>query len=213
MTALAPPRRGGELREGRSPFDDAGQTVAAGRFGVWLFLVALAMLFAASVIAFVVVRLQAETWPDLPALPGLLWISTAILLLSSVTMQWACSGARLGDGTSVRLGLLATTALGVLFLIVQTVGWAEWARRLGPTWTTGEDVHRLALAGFFVFTGVHAAHVIGGLVPLTFVTVRALRAARSGAALPAAGVTYCTLYWHFLDGVWVVLFVTLLIGL
>jgi cytochrome c oxidase subunit 3 len=100
--------------------------------------------------------------------------------------------------------MVATSALALGFLGAQLLAWRELlAQNLGPTdnlygWT------------FYVLTAIHAAHVLGGLPPLAITTWRASR----GFYGPAdhRGITYCAMYWHFLDGVWIVLYATLWIG-
>ena len=90
MTASQPvPRR-------QTPFDNPIARFLAGRFGVWLFLISLGMLFGATLLGFLVIRIQNhDAWPkDLPGLPSLLWVSTLLLMLSSVTMQGAVGAAR-----------------------------------------------------------------------------------------------------------------------
>ncbi len=193
-----------------SPFADRRARLSAGRFGMRLFLLSLAVLFAACVIGYVVIRwqAQAEEVPDLPPLPAGLWLSTLLLVASSGTIQWALHSARRSRPSHLQLGLLVTTGLGLGFLAVQAYCWVAWA---GPLAATLTDLQKLyVLTSFYVLTGIHALHVIGGLIPLVVVTSRALRGRYS--ADDHAGVQYCTTYWHFLGGVWLILFATLMIG-
>ncbi len=193
-----------------SPFADRRARLSAGRFGMRLFLLSLAVLFAACVIGYAVIRwqAQAEEVPDLPPLPAGLWLSTLLLVASSGTIQWALPGARDGRTSHLQLGLLVTTGLGLGFLAVQAYCWVTLA---GPLAATLTDLQKLyVLTSFYVLTGIHALHVIGGLIPLVVVTSRARRGRYS--ADDHAGVQYCTTYGHFLDGVWLILFATLMIG-
>ncbi|MGE5235262.1 MAG: cytochrome c oxidase subunit 3 [Acidobacteriota bacterium] len=168
--------------------------------GMRLLVASLSMLFAASIVGYVVIRSRSAIWPPAgsPPLPGGLWLSTVLLLISSGTMCAATMAARRDAQRQLRVGLLLTTLLGVGFLASQTANWSALvARHLTPG---------LNLFGFtfFLLTGLHAAHVVGGLVPLSVVTVRAWKGRYSAAFHP--GVRYCALYWHFLDVVWVILF-------
>lgn len=183
----------------------------AGKFGVGLFLVSLGVLFTASIIGYVVIRVQlGRAWPtDLPALPSLLWLSTAVLVISSGTMQWALHSVRHDRQRRFRVAMLTTTYLGIAFLLLQTWCWLEWLVPISQRWHDS-DAHRFALAGFYVLTGLHAAHVIGGLIPMVIVTHRAMRDGYSSRFHP--GVQYVAMYWHFLDAVWIVLFITLHAG-
>lgn len=195
----------------KSPFDTPRARFLAGRMGMSLFLISLGMLFAASLLGFIAVRLLTnDVWPsELPALPRLLWLSTALIVISSGTMQWALEAIR-RDGRAILKGtLLATFALGVGFLVVQIICWMNWLAQIEAHWADSET-YRFALTSFYVLTGVHAAHVIGGLIPMAFVLWRAFRGRYHAQHHP--GVHYVAMYWHFLDVVWFVLFVTLLLG-
>ncbi len=171
-----------------------------GILGMRLFLASLSVLFAASITAYLVVRARAATWPppDMPSLPSGLWLSTAIILASSLTVQRALSSARRDRRAQIYYGLLLTSALGVAFLFTQAINW--W-RLLAAHVTAGVNLYAFT---FFTLTGLHAAHVIGGLIPLIIVTARARRGLYSSRFHP--GVYYCTAYWHFLDIVWLVMF-------
>ena len=192
-----------------SPFADAQARQVAGTQGMRLFLLSLGVLFGASLIGYVSILIMAwDKKPDLPPLPATLWLSTLLLVISSVTMQTAVVSARRGNRALLPVAMLATTALGLGFLGAQIFCWIAWARPMRDALDSTEQT--FLLTSFYVLTGLHALHVIGGLVPLTVVTVRAL----CGRYSPEdnAGVVYTAMYWHFLDGVWLVLFMTLLIG-
>ncbi len=173
-----------------------------------LFLLSLGILFGATVIGYISIRLLAIHEPlDLPPLPGGLWLSTVVLVASSVTIQRAVVAVRQGRPGAMRVGLASTTALGVTFLIVQATCWIAWAEPMRASLQQSEQ--RFLLTAFYVLTGLHALHVVGGLVPLIVITRRAF--AGRDPDPQHAGVIYTAMYWHFLDAVWLVLFVTLLI--
>ncbi len=198
----------------KGPFDTPEQRFHAGRLGMWLFLMALAVLFCATIIGFLVMRLQSEAWAelDLPTLPAGLWISTALLIVSSGTMHWALRSARNSRAVAVRAALVMTSALGLGFLLLQGQAWLQWAEGLESALMDVDDEQmRFAATGFYVMTGIHAAHVLGGMLPLLWITGRAFAGAYH--ARRWAPVYFMAAYWHFLDIVWVVLFVTLLLGI
>lgn len=172
----------------------------AGVMAMRLFLASLSVLFAASIAAYLVVRSRAVTWPPpgMPRLPSGLWVSTAIILASSFFVQRALSAARRGGGEAIFRNLLITTVLGLAFLVSQAINW----QTLIATHITA-GVHLYAFT-FFTLTGLHAAHVVGGIIPLVAVTMRAKRGTYSSTFHP--GVYYCAAYWHFLDLVWLVMF-------
>ena len=193
-----------------SPFGNREAQFSAGTMGLWFFLASLAVLFASSVLGYWVIRLSAgaEAVRDLPPLPRGLWMSTVVLLASSGTMHWALSSVRNNRLKQLQLGMLATTVLGLAFLALQTRCWVQWAVPLAAA--IHQTQSRYILTGFYVLTGTHGLHVVGGLIPLTVVTLRAARGRYSSSFYP--GVRHCVMYWHFLDAVWLVLFATLLLG-
>mgnify|MGYP001766899609 CR=1 FL=1 len=185
--------------------DGAGRA-PAGMLGMRLFIASLAMVFAATLVGYLVVRARAESWPPpgVPLLPGTLWISTAILLASSVTMAWAGRGVRRGDQRALRAGLVLTSLLGVAFLVSQTL---NWFALVAANLTMRTNLYGFT---FYLLTGLHALHVLGGLGPLAVVTRNAFAGKYSAAA--HAGVAHVSLYWHFLDAVWIVMFAVLLLA-
>jgi cytochrome c oxidase subunit 3 len=191
-----------------TPFTDPTARFAAGRFGLWLFLLTLAVIFVSTLLAYVIVRLSpmnVDAWPppDMPPLPDTLVYSTIVLLLSSVTMHVALVAARRGERT-VGGWMIATLALGIVFMVLQIVAWSAAAAA-----NMAFEKHLYAWT-FYVLTMLHAVHVLGGLGPMLVTTVRACR----GAYHPenTVGIVYCAMYWHFLDAIWIVLYLTLLWG-
>ena len=171
-----------------------------GTFGMVLFLVSLGVLFTASLIGYLVVRARAEAWPPpgMPHLPRGLWFSTVVMLLSSGTLHAAVRAVR-RDRAGALIGLLLiTTLLGVVFLVTQAVNWA-WLIGIHATASTG-----LYMFTFYLLTGLHAAHVLGGLIPMAVVTAKSFRLGYTSADY--RGVKYMAMYWHFLDVVWLIMF-------
>lgn len=182
--------------------DSKGQVVpGAGKLGMSLLILALSVLFAASIAGYLVVRLRAGAWPPpgMPRFPNGLWLSTGIILASSFTMERALASIRKDRIRSFRLLILVTTLLGVAFLVCQTFNWLGLiaARMTAQT-------QNLYAFTFYMLTGLHAVHVLGGLIPLSLVTRRAY----AGRYSPGehGGVKYCQMYWHFLTAVWLVMF-------
>ncbi|MBP1621301.1 MAG: heme-copper oxidase subunit [Acidobacteria bacterium] len=193
-----------------APHHDPARTapveLATGKLGMRLLIASLAVLFASTITGYLVVRTRAEVWPPvgMPSLPSGLWLSTVLIVLSSLTIQWAVAGIRRDRQQPLRLGLLATLVLGLAFLASQTVNWFGLvAADVRP----GANLYAFT---FFVLTWLHALHVVGGLVPLAVVTTRAWRGGYSAGFHP--GVEYTAMYWHFLDVVWLILFAVLYLG-
>ncbi|MBW7937526.1 MAG: heme-copper oxidase subunit III [Candidatus Omnitrophica bacterium] len=175
----------------------------AGVFGMSLFLVSLAVLFTASLVSYFVIRFRAEQWPP-PGMPGLpfgLWWSTLIILISSVTIQLGLWSAKKDMQAAMKAFLSMTLLLGIAFLFNQWANWSDLLKiEIPPT------VNLYAFT-FYTLTGLHAAHVIGGLILLSVVCYKAFKGNYGSQYHP--GITYSAMYWHFLDVVWVVLFVSL----
>jgi cytochrome c oxidase subunit 3 len=180
------------------------QLTPTGRFGMRLFLLSLSVLFAASIVGILVIRMRAAVWPPegAPPVPAGLWLSTLLILASSATMGLAQkSAAREQLAGSFRY-LLATDFLALLFLVNQT---ANWARMLAVPLATKAGLFVFA---FLLLTGLHALHVLGGLGALALTTARARKRSLTGGMLAATAT-----YWHFLTVVWLVLFAVLELAL
>ncbi|MCH2161627.1 MAG: cytochrome c oxidase subunit 3 [Phycisphaerales bacterium] len=183
-----------------SPFQDPASRFAAGKMGMVILLISLGMLFAAALLGYVVVRLDdVEAWPPpgMPGLSSLLWLSTLAIVVSSGSMWMATRAAERGDVRRVRTWTLLTLILGMLFLFLQTTAWLEMAR------DHADFGKHLYAWSFYFLTALHAAHLVGGVIPLAVVTYRAHHGLYSREN--HRGVTYAAMYWHFLDGAWVVI--------
>jgi len=192
---------GGDPRAGRQ-----AAIPGAGVLGMWVFLAALGVLFAAAIVGYLVVRLRAPEWPPpgMPRLPRGLWVTTLVIAACSLAVSRASASIRLGETTRAWRWLVATLGLGFLFLVSQTANW--WGL---ITLNVTARTKNLYAFTFYMLTGLHAAHVIGGLILLGVVAARARRG-RYGSG-HHAGITYAAMYWHFLGAVWVLLFAVLLI--
>lgn len=182
------------------------ETLSAGTFGVLLFLAALTMLFGATIAGYLFLRNQVEIWPppNSPPMPiGGLWLSTLILLLASVTVHWALRAIRWDRQTHVRIGLVCTIVLGTLFLASQGRNWEQIRQVVVPL----ESQAHLYVSIFYILTGTHALHVVGGLILLSIVAFKAFHGVYTSTYHP--GIRYSMMYWHFLDAVWLILFVLL----
>lgn len=177
----------------------AASRLAIGTTGMWWFLASLGMIFGASVVGLFWVRAAAEVWPppDAPRLPAGLWLSTAIILVSTATMEMARRVRARRGRPGLDAALLLTLVLGVAFLLAQTRGWFLLA---AADFTASVNLYAFT---FYLLTVLHAAHVLGGVAPLA---VLAARARRQDESWPAHGVVYMAMYWHFLTAVWLVLF-------
>ena len=171
--------------------------VANAKLGLWAFLAVVTSLFGLFVSAYVM-RMDYGDWQPL-ADPGLLWLNTLALVLSSVAMQWARVSADRSDVKNLRLSMLAGGFFSFAFLVGQLMAWREIS-------ATGyyTIANNPANAFFYLITGLHALHVLGGL----WVWARTAYKLRGDFELRnvSLSVELCTVYWHYLLLVWVTLF-------
>jgi len=176
---------------------------SAGALGMTVFIAALSSFFLAGIAIYLLMRRMHQPWPPagFPALPASLWLSSLDIVFTSITMQGAVLAARRGDATGLRRNLTATLLLGLGFLGLQSYAWYVIWRQVAAVAGLGSAYLKM----FYMLTGLHAAHVLGGLVPLAMVTVAAYRGLygrRNNAA-----VRHVAVYWHFLDAAWCAIFV------
>ena len=171
---------------------------------MWLFLAALGMLFASSMAAYVIVRVRAVAGQV--ELPALLWLSTVIMLFSSVTMHAALTAVRRERQQTFRSMILATLVLAVLFVMVQVPAMAALLGAHGTMRAQGMHVYGLV----FFLVLLHALHVVGGVAGLARIAFYA-RLGRFDHESHAS-VRHIAMYWHFLDIVWLVMFGILLLA-
>ncbi len=169
------------------------------KFIVWLFIVSIAMLFAALTSAYIVKQSGGE-WLNFN-LPGMFWITSIIIIVSSVTMQLALSSARADRFNRLRTYLIVTVLLGLAFLIGQYQSWKQLVEL--DVYFVGNP----AGSFLYVLTGLHAAHIISGLIFLLIVIVSSFKLKIHSRSL--IRIEICTTYWHFLGGLWLYLFMFL----
>ncbi|MCH8847132.1 MAG: cytochrome c oxidase subunit 3 [Proteobacteria bacterium] len=168
--------------------------------GLTAFLAVATSLFALFVSAYTL-RMQMVDWRPLPE-PDLLWINTGFLVLASVAYQWTRGQAIKGHDPAVKAGLLTSGILSMLFLGGQFVAWQQLN---GAGYYLSSNP---ANAFFYLLTAVHGIHLLGGL----FVWARSTLKVWGGGEADTVrlSIELCTVYWHFLLLVWVVLFGLLL---
>ena len=202
-----PSRHGDDGGDGEGP-GGGGRTPdprrpAARRYStaVALAMLSIVMLFMALAAAFLVSKSNSlEPWTSLK-MPGVLWANTAVLLASSGTLELARRRLARDDARGFRRLWALTTVLGVVFVLGQFAAWRQLAAQ-------GEyATSRLANSFFYVFTALHAAHLLGGICALVAVAARRFDPARLSRAAAAEIASY---YWHFMDGLWLFLFALLL---
>jgi heme/copper-type cytochrome/quinol oxidase subunit 3 len=184
---------------------------AAATMGMWLFLVALFMLFAAGLLGYIVMRIEAaDRLPTGVHIPGLFWLSTAMLLVVSVAIHGALVAVRRERLPAFRRWLAVMMAAAAAFLVIQTPAMVMLLASHRDLLAQGPQGAKLAIYGLIFFLVlVHAAHVIGGMIWLVFITVKGRRGAYDHESHQP--IRYAAMYWHFLDVVWLVMFGTFLL--
>jgi cytochrome c oxidase subunit III len=164
------------------------------RLGIFLLCAAVFSFFAALVIAFYWRAHDRAYWQPIP-LPRMLWVSTNLILTSTVTYELARRFWRHGEHRVAHRWLLVTASLGGAFLASQLTAWRELIR-------AGVYLNRNPYSSFFyIFTGLHGAHLLGGLIALFVVLM--------GRFKRREVIDVVGYYWHFLTVLWLALFAVL----
>lgn len=171
------------------------------KFAMWLFLASVGMLFAAFTSAYIV-RQAEGNWVYFE-LPKLFYYTTFIILLSSVTMQWAYGSAKKDNLDRVKLLVAVTSILGIVFLAGQVLAWGELVRM--SVYLVGNPSGSF----LYVLTGLHGLHLVSAIIFLLVVLNSTWKYKVHSKNL--AQMEMCTTYWHFLSGLWLYLFVFLLL--
>lgn len=170
--------------------------IATEKIGLGVFLAVVGALFTLFISAYFM-RMGLQDWWAIP-LPRILWLNTGILVISSVALQRAKTEAARSNDSALRLALMTALAATTGFLIGQLFAWKELV-------TAGYVIaDNPANSFFYLITGMHGLHILGGLFVLSRTTSRVWQ----GAPLPKVrlSIELCTMYWHFMLVVWLVLF-------
>jgi cytochrome c oxidase subunit III len=169
---------------------------------LWVGFGSIVMMFAGLTSAYIVKKSQAN-WLEFD-LPNLFWFSTLVILVSSFTIQMAVKKAKAGEMAQYRGFLSVTAILGLTFIILQIRGFQ--ALELNNVALTGA---RSNSAGSFllVIAGLHLLHLVGGVIAIAVISLKALAAKSSTNQV--LSVELVASYWHFVDILWIYLFVFL----
>lgn len=182
-------------------------SMSLGMFGMILVLIAIGAFFVALAVAYAF-AIQDRPGQAAVHLPWWFWLSTALIGMSSVSLQWARRELRLAQLGLYRKGLLVTLGLGVLFLVTQLLGCRDLFEQ--GVYVVGNPRGSM----YFMFSGVHAAHLMGGLGGLYWL-MRKAEALSDGEEQPLrkhrAAARNAAAYWHFMGVLWVGLLVLLVL--
>jgi cytochrome c oxidase subunit III len=170
------------------------------KFLLWLAIVSIIMMFAAFTSAYLVRRAEGN-WIEF-IIPKIFTYSTVVLVLSSISMHIAFWAAKKDRFMLLRSSISITFVLGIIFLIMQVQGWGELVKN---------NVHFVGNPSgsfFYVLSGVHGAHIISALIVLIYALVAAFKLEVHAKQMNQ--IEMCVTYWHFLDFLWLYLFIFLL---
>ncbi|MDL2407022.1 cytochrome c oxidase subunit 3 [Rhizobium calliandrae] len=173
-----------------------GSPATAAKVGLGIFLAVVGSLFTLLISAYLS-RLSGSDWWSIP-IPRLLWVNTAALATSSVALQWAKMEARLDRSEMLNTALAVAFVLAVLFLAGQVLAWRQL---VAAGYVLADNPSN---SFFYMITGLHGLHILGGLFVLGRTTIRA-RTSQAPARV-SLSVDLCAIYWHFMLVVWLILF-------
>lgn len=170
------------------------------KFSLWVAMASILMMFAGFTSAYIV-KSNDSNWLEF-RLPPIFSFSTAVILLSSLTIYLAARSFRARNMGRYRVLITITAALGVLFVILQTLGFRYLQDHGVKLIGSGSN----ASASFLgVITGVHMLHVAGGVIVLIVMFIRAFAArSKNYSTVP---IEMASTYWHFVDAIWIYLFI------
>jgi cytochrome c oxidase subunit 3 len=184
------------LEEGVNSTGSGTLSFPASKVGLWVLMTVISSLFALLIGAYLM-RMGFADWRSLQ-IPKLLWLNTGALILCSVFLQGAQASIHRASMGAVRTSLLIGGAFGIAFVAGQLRAWNELR-------TAGEVISLNPSNSFFyLLTGLHGLHVLGGLIALGITADRVWRSLV--ASQVSLSVELCATYWHFLLVVWLILF-------
>jgi cytochrome c oxidase subunit 3 len=179
--------------------DDAqgmrGSSETIAKLGLGIFLAVVGALFTLFISAYLG-RMGGADWWGIP-IPRLLWVNTVALAASSVALQWAKTEARVDRREMLDVALAVAFVTAVLFVAGQGLAWRQLA---SAGYVLADNPSN---SFFYMITGLHGLHILGGLFVLGRTAIRARIGPAAGVRL---SVDLCAIYWHFMLVVWLILF-------
>ena len=188
------------------PFRESDSRANRYRIGMWVGLASIAMMFTSLSSAYIVRSGTAADWLPL-RIPRVMFLSTALILISSVTIEVARRKLKQSFTDAYSRYLLLTGILGLAFLSSQIIAWRQLS---GQGIYVSTHPHS---SFFYLLTGAHGVHIAGGLLALTVLWLRSRRKSEEPffVAKRQATADAVSIYWHFMDGLWIYLFLLLIL--
>lgn len=173
------------------------------KFGLWIGMASITMMFAALTSAYLV-RRPAGNWYEFK-LPVQFFVSTIIIIASSITMEWAYKSLKNQNQKNYNYGIVLTFGLGILFLVSQILSWKALV-------ASGITID-LSVSGSFLYalSGIHAVHVIGGIAAIMVCVANAFLNSFTVSSMRLLKVDLVRQYWHFVDIIWIYLLLFLIL--
>ncbi|MBK7737069.1 MAG: cytochrome c oxidase subunit 3 [Saprospiraceae bacterium] len=173
------------------------------KFGLWIGMASITMMFAALTSAYLV-RRPAGNWYEFK-LPVQFFVSTIIIIASSITMEWAYKSLKNQNQKNYNYGIVLTFGLGILFLVSQILSWKALV-------ASGITID-LSVSGSFLYalSGIHAVHVIGGIAAIMVCVANAFLNSFTVSSMRLLKVDLVRQYWHFVDILWIYLLLFLIL--
>lgn len=170
------------------------------KFALWVAMASILMMFAGFTSAYIVKR-SGSNWLEF-SLPPVFWYSTFVILLSSLTIHLAGKSFKTRNMARYRTLITVTACLGILFVVLQLTGFQYLQEHGVKLIGTNSNASGSFLG---VITGIHMLHVLGGVIVLLVLFIRAFnRRIKNYSAVP---IEIASTYWHFVDGIWIYLFI------
>jgi cytochrome c oxidase subunit 3 len=170
------------------------------KFTLWVAMGSIVMMFAGLTSAYIVRSNQAN-WLEFD-LPGIFWYSTAVIIISSITMHLSVKAFRVREMQRYRSLITITAALGIVFALLQFLGFRELGSHGVLLLGQGSNPAASFIA---IITGLHVLHVLGGVIAILVIFIRAYSTrSKSYNTVP---IEIVSTYWHFVDILWIYLFV------
>ena len=174
------------------------------RTGAWVVIAGIVMLFTALTSSYIVRSASSNDWRPI-AMPKVLWLSTALIVISSMTMEISRRSLKRQRDAGYGRWLMITVVLGLAFLASQLLAWRQLVRQ--GVYLASNPYNSF----FYLFTAAHGLHLLGGILALGYLLLRTTRkrSTLEGELRRAGAADAATIYWHFMDGLWVALFLLL----
>ncbi len=181
--------------------NDQRKRIHPHKFTLWVGISGIVMMFAGFTSAYIVKRNLAN-WITFD-LPVIFWYSTAVIILSSLTIMVSRNFFKLGEMAKYRKWLAVTMVLGILFVVMQAIGFLT-------LWENGITLTRnVSFSFLYIIVGLHALHVIAAVIALLVILIKAFSIRRK--TYSAVPIDLMSTYWHFVDFLWIYLLIFLVL--